>query len=81
MRVKEGPEVTFGYEYLKLAASRLDFFTKIHVALPVALAWAEMSPYPSGVQLGIRKHASNSQGITLRQLSILLCWAADRAQR
>jgi hypothetical protein len=72
---------TFGYEFLRLSAGQLSPYTRINVNAKVALALADKSPYPQGVKLGIRKQLANDNSISLRQLNILLGWAADRAQR
>jgi hypothetical protein len=82
MSKKLTPEVkTFGYEDLRRHAGQLDFYTRVDVDLHVALALADKSPYPKGVRLGIMKQIANNRSISLRQLSILLGWAADKAQR
>ena len=75
-------EVTaFGYEYLRLNAGKLSPYTRVNLSTQVAFSLAEKSPYPQGVKLGIRKHLANENAVSLRQLSILLGWAADKAQR
>ena len=71
----------FDCDALRRNASRIDFFVKIDVDTDVALKLAEMSPYPAAVKLGVMKQVANNKAVTLRQMKILLGWAADRAQR
>lgn len=73
-------EKTYGYDDLKRWASALGF-TPVNLNTDVALQLADMSPYPRGVRLGVMKQLANGKPVTLRQMSILLGWAADRAQR
>jgi hypothetical protein len=77
----QGTPVVWNYDMMKRVASRLPWYTPVNLDTDVALSIAEMSPYPSGVKLGVRKQLANDKAITLRQISILLGWAADRAQR
>lgn len=72
--------VIWDYGIMKRQAGFLGL-TPVDLSLPVALSLAEMSPYPRGVKLGIMKQVANGKPPTLRQMAILLGWAADRAQR
>jgi hypothetical protein len=73
--------VVWDYDRMKREASRMAWYTSVTVPAYIAYDLADMSPYPNGVKLGIRKQLANDKKITLRQMSILLGWAANKAQR
>lgn len=70
-----------GYEDMRFQASRMSAYTPVRVSLDVALKLAEQAPYPRAVKVGIMTQIANNKYVTLRQMQILLGWAADRAQR
>lgn len=72
--------VIWDYDRMRRSAARLSPFTPLKLDEDSALELAAKSPYPEAVKLGVRKHLANGEGITLRQLAIILGWAARRAQ-
>jgi hypothetical protein len=77
----QGSPIVWNYDIMKKEAGKLAWYTQVKLDLGVALTLTRMSPYPSGVKLGVMKQVANDKAITLRQMGILLGWAADRAQR
>ena len=72
--------VIWDYGIMKRNSGKVGYM-KIDLKTEVALQLAGMSPYPRGVKLGVMKQVANAKAVTLRQMGILLGWAADRAQR
>jgi len=77
----EDTPAVWSYEHMRTRAARVRYLSGVRVSTDSALALAELSPYPRGVKLGIMKQVANEKAVTLRQVGILLGWAADRAQR
>lgn len=70
----------YSYEHMRKDATR-HFYMQVKVAETVATEIALKTPFPDGVKLAVMKQIANEKMITLRQLLILLSWAARRAQR
>lgn len=77
----QGTPAIWNYNIMRKVSGRLGGLVKISLATGVALRMAELSPYPRGVKLGIMKQVADNKGITLRQMQILLSFAAQRALR
>jgi hypothetical protein len=77
----ENSPVIFDYDDYRRNENRMSAYAKVRLTEDVASALAELSPYPNGVYVGLMKQVANTRTITLRQMSILLSWAAQRAQQ